>query len=231
MIWLKVAYLGWAFHGSQIQPNAKTVEGELLRALSELGWLEKRIGFASRTDAGVSALENIFAYHGTFEAFWKINKKLSNIAVWGFAEAKTNPRRAKLRVYRYFLPKNYSIDGIKEFEGTHDFRAFSKARRGTVRTIEKIDVKDLGIVWAIDFYAKSFLWNQIRRIIGFVTGLGLAPPENLILLKVEPEEEVYWHEEKKWLKMMVKDWEKELAKSLVMYEIWGKSFNKLNSVK
>ena len=59
---LKVAYDGTAFHGWQVQPGVRTVEGELNRALSELTKEEITVIGASRTDAGVHALGNVAVF-------------------------------------------------------------------------------------------------------------------------------------------------------------------------
>ena len=59
---LKVAYDGTDFHGWQVQPGVRTVEGELNRALSELTKEEITVIGASRTDAGVHALGNIAVF-------------------------------------------------------------------------------------------------------------------------------------------------------------------------
>ena len=55
---LIIAYDGTAFHGFQIQPGERTVEGELNRALSELTGETVEVIGASRTDSGVHALGN-----------------------------------------------------------------------------------------------------------------------------------------------------------------------------
>jgi tRNA pseudouridine38-40 synthase len=56
---LTIAYDGTKYHGWQIQPERRTIQGELTRAISELiGW-KVRICGASRTDAGVSALGQV----------------------------------------------------------------------------------------------------------------------------------------------------------------------------
>jgi tRNA pseudouridine38-40 synthase len=56
---LTVAYDGSKYHGWQIQPERRTIQGELVKAISELiGW-KVRVCGASRTDAGVSALGQI----------------------------------------------------------------------------------------------------------------------------------------------------------------------------
>ncbi len=56
---LTIAYDGSKYHGWQIQPERRTIQGELVKAISELiGW-KVRVCGASRTDAGVSALGQI----------------------------------------------------------------------------------------------------------------------------------------------------------------------------
>ena len=57
-IMLTVAYDGTDFHGWQVQPGVRTVEGELNKCLSELLGTEIQVIGASRTDAGVHAMCN-----------------------------------------------------------------------------------------------------------------------------------------------------------------------------
>ena len=52
---LVVEYDGTGFHGSQLQSNARTVQGELESALQQIFSKKIRIHFASRTDSGVHA--------------------------------------------------------------------------------------------------------------------------------------------------------------------------------
>jgi tRNA pseudouridine38-40 synthase len=54
---LAVEYEGTRYHGWQEQPNARTVAGELRRAVEEAGAAVVDLGGAGRTDAGVHALE------------------------------------------------------------------------------------------------------------------------------------------------------------------------------
>jgi len=56
---LTVAYDGTAFRGWARQPAARTVEGELRRALEELYGSVEGLAVAGRTDAGVHALANV----------------------------------------------------------------------------------------------------------------------------------------------------------------------------
>ena len=58
-----IGYIGKQFHGSQIQPDVKTVQGELIRVFQKLKWLESNdlghnLVLSSRTDAGVNVRRN-----------------------------------------------------------------------------------------------------------------------------------------------------------------------------
>jgi len=58
-----IQYDGTAFHGSQLQPEVRTVQSELEAALSRLLDRETRVDFAGRTDTGVHALGQEVAFH------------------------------------------------------------------------------------------------------------------------------------------------------------------------
>ena len=53
----KIKYLGTAFHGFQVQPELRTVQGELNSALNQAFGLPCKVTGCSRTDAGVHANE------------------------------------------------------------------------------------------------------------------------------------------------------------------------------
>ena len=53
----KIKYLGTAFHGFQVQPGLRTVQGELNEALNQAFGLPCMVTGCSRTDAGVHANE------------------------------------------------------------------------------------------------------------------------------------------------------------------------------
>ena len=59
---LVVEYEGTRYHGSQIQENVPTVQGEIERALNRLTAEKIRIACASRTDAGVHAKGQVAAF-------------------------------------------------------------------------------------------------------------------------------------------------------------------------
>ena len=54
---LKLSYCGTAYAGFQVQPNANTVQAELMRAAEKIFTVPCRITGCSRTDSGVHAFE------------------------------------------------------------------------------------------------------------------------------------------------------------------------------
>ncbi len=219
---IKFAYDGRKFHGYARQPNLKTVEDELIKQLIEQELIEDAkascLRMASRTDKGVSALGNVVAFN-TNTSDKSILKKLTkntDIIVYGIKKVEPDfyPRYAKWRIYRYYLNKN-SMDlneviSIAEvFTGEHNFTNFAKIEpdKNPVRTIDNMTIKEKNDFFIIDFYAQTFLWHQIRRIISAIKKIekkkttkqqiidaldkpnqkvdfGLAPPEPLILKDV-----------------------------------------------
>ncbi|KAL7646056.1 UNVERIFIED_CONTAM: hypothetical protein RMT77_002957 [Armadillidium vulgare] len=114
----------------------------------------------------------------------------------------------------YFVEKNLDINAIKSacsfLNGTHDFRQFCKFTRlnkgvDTVKTLDKVllvpgrpflnplydisnDYEDLQF-WDLIISSKSFLYNQIRRIVAYLIaiGEGTADLENLKNILSNPE--------------------------------------------
>ncbi len=149
-----LAYDGSGFTGSQRQANSRTVQGELENALRELGWSEKSVIIAGRTDTGVHAMGQVAAFdfewaHETEKLLKALNAKLPpDLAVKSLqpASADFHPRFdaiSRMYCYRLFcepirdpLRERYawriwpSLDGnaLKQnagiFLGTHDFAAF-----------------------------------------------------------------------------------------------------------
>ena len=114
-----IEYDGTAFAGSQVQPNARTVQGELEKALNRLIGEATRVRLAGRTDAGVHATGQVAAFcyareprggGGLPELRRRLNAALPpDLTVRSLRAAKPgfDPRReARWRVYRYRILVN-----------------------------------------------------------------------------------------------------------------------------
>ncbi|MCC7573390.1 MAG: hypothetical protein KO464_08375 [Candidatus Methanofastidiosum sp.] len=173
MVYLKVAYNGREFYGSQSQPNVRTVEGDILNILDKEDIKVINYGFLSRTDRGVSALCNIFR----LEVEEDLNiKKITHLLedIWIYGKTNKDLKFPLTKTYRYYLFDNgYEEEliskGLSFFSGTHDFFSFSKYNRieDTKRTIETNYRKE-GPIYVLEFTGKGFLWQMIRRIVGSI---------------------------------------------------------------
>ena len=62
LLMVALGYHGSDFHGSQIQRDVRTVQGEMTKALRQLDWWSDGcLEISSRTDAGVSVRMNLAA--------------------------------------------------------------------------------------------------------------------------------------------------------------------------
>ncbi|WNY27546.1 tRNA pseudouridine(38-40) synthase TruA [Methanolapillus ohkumae] len=188
---LKIGYEGMNFSGSQIQPDKRTVEGELLTALKNAGVIDNfesaNLSSAGRTDAGVHSYGQVVSFFATRPELALprvINNKLPrDLWAWASAEVPDNfdPRRhAVRRKYRYILTGDYDISKMREAAklilGEHDFSNFSKkdkkCQKTTIRRIEKLDIRTGNGIIRIDIEANAFLWNMVRKIVTALTYVG-----------------------------------------------------------
>ncbi|MEM4747841.1 MAG: tRNA pseudouridine(38-40) synthase TruA [Archaeoglobaceae archaeon] len=169
----KIAYFGENFFGSQYQPNLRTVEGELRKALQEIGIFSKP-KFAGRTDAGVSALGQVVA----FECEKKINPRIlnsalpSDIIAWAYKEVEENfnPRKAKSRIYTYvFFNEDYDFERMLKaaelLKGVHDFSNFTRGWKGGKREIFDVKLTKEGNFFIFEIEGNAFTWNMVRCIV------------------------------------------------------------------
>ncbi len=174
----RYAYFGWNYHGNQFQPNLRTVDGEIFKALSKLGIDAKKGKYriSARTDAGVSAIGNVFALNlESFDEWFLIvlNEKLpDDIIVWGYkiVDENFNPRKAISRTYAYIMPDlGYDVYAMKVAAsmliGKHNFEGFTKGCKPCVREIYRSEIfkkKDF-IIYEIE--GNAFAWNMVRKIV------------------------------------------------------------------
>ncbi|MHA1821786.1 MAG: tRNA pseudouridine(38-40) synthase TruA [Promethearchaeota archaeon] len=96
---IKVFYFGENYHGLQRQPNLPTIEGELIKTLTEKNYLPKKedipnqwnipLYAAGRTDAGVSARNMVFGLLSLRDKFYPIEVNLAlpkDIKIWAYAK-------------------------------------------------------------------------------------------------------------------------------------------------
>ncbi len=193
-----ISYDGSKFHGLQIQPDAKTVIGEIDKALKKIK-INTKIITSGRTDKGVHALNQVISFD--IPDFWQENrlKELLNKIVMPEIYFKKitktdknfNPRfNAKKRSYRYIIspftnpfidnyityyPKEIDLkllnNALNLLKGAHDFEYFSKT--GSQVNSYKREIFD---AYAFEYKNKtiikiignSFLRGEIRIIMDFL---------------------------------------------------------------
>ena len=193
-----LGYHGHAFHGSQIQPDVRTVEGSIRQALQRLSWWEEGcLEMSSRTDAGVSVRINL----ARIDLPTSVSKQASEASILralndnlpvGVVALSTNraPSDSKVR-YADFRTYLFRLETIEEWpfepevgqlteacsmvEGEHDFSNLSRFEDGRdpVRNIESCTpwAYSDGSPIGFSIKARSFVWNQVRRIASAFSGI------------------------------------------------------------
>jgi len=197
-----VEYDGTEFAGFQVQPGARTVQGELEAALARLtGGTRQPVDGAGRTDAGVHAIGQViaFGYDGPLglEALVEaLNGNLpKDVSIRDLRRAPKgfHPRyAARYREYRYTIwngPRSPLRDRTAFrvrnpldtaamaragtiFEGRHDFTAFGGLDPQPIRTVHLVRVRRRGGEVTIDVRADAFLRGMVRRIVAALIGVG-----------------------------------------------------------
>ena len=205
---VKFAYDGKDFSGYARQPGQRTIEQALLDALIERGVLKDArmscFRTASRTDRGVSALGNVCAFDTSLsadEVLTRLTEVASDLFIYGVKEVDPSfyPRHAKRREYRYYLrhtgldvEKILSAAGL--FTGEHNFQNFARVEslKNPVRSIDNTVIYEKQDFLVLDFYAQTFLWNQIRRIVSALekSGKGILSNERIRTALEHPEVKV-----------------------------------------
>jgi len=186
---LKIGYLpSPAYSGFSHQLHDPTnIFTKVVKALEKARLIQtyENVSFASRTDRGVGALSQVISFNASnIPILSEINSFLpSDIRVLAMVTVPNdfNPRhKAIMRTYSYILVINETFDLKKArnvvdiFSGTHDFVNFAKIDRdnnknNTVKTITSITLSKVNdYVVRINISSRSFLWQQVRRMIGHI---------------------------------------------------------------
>lgn len=93
-----------------------------------------------------------------------------------------------MRKYMTRLKADYDLNAMKKaaelLTGTHDFKSFcdnKRIKKSTVRTINKIDIKDTDGIITFDFYGDGFLYHMVRILTGTLIeiGTGKRKPDDI----------------------------------------------------
>ena len=212
---LVIEYDGKEFNGWQKQPTKLNIQGTIEKAIESITGEQVELNASGRTDAGVHAINQVANFKTNsnipIEKFpIAINSKLKkSIRIKSAEEAQErfhSRLNCKKKTYRYIInnslegsaiyrnlethiPQKLNIEkmkeGIKYFEGEHDFKAFKASgtsSKSSVRTIyeTKIYTDDDRIY--IELTGNGFLYNMVRIIVGTLVDVGLEKikPEDII---------------------------------------------------
>jgi tRNA pseudouridine38-40 synthase len=161
-------YDGGHYRGWQAQVNARTVQGELMRACREVLGKDVKINGAGRTDAGVHAFAQVASLHGASvraAELGKVRQDLNdllppdiNLLRLAAAPPSFHARHsAKERIYRYRISRRRTAFGkrfvywVKDrldasamqaaadlFVGRHDFASFAENAEGHDSTLVEV---------------------------------------------------------------------------------------------
>lgn len=194
-------YQGWQRQGS----TDNTIQGKIEKLLSKMCGETVEIQGSGRTDAGVHALGQVMNAHlntelSAEEIMEYMNRYLpEDIGVVEICEvsdrfhsrlnAKGKTYRYQVinsriphvfeRKYAYVFPEKLDVEKMKKAAeilcGTHDFAAFTsakKSKKSTVRTIESIAIEKNGDIITFTFTGDGFLFHMVRILMGTLLLVG-----------------------------------------------------------
>lgn len=216
---VRCAYLGFNYKGFQVQPDVPTVQGVLQDALKKSGY-SKSIRYASRTDAGVSAIDQIIILeHNDTSLLHSARSSLpADVKLLAYYIGSGSEFKLGRKEYLYISPL-FSDVKIERLEKAayylsgrvHNYyqlirRPSQSAKNPWMRVFVDFDITNHWIFFRVT--GQRFYWEQVRRIVSLLLGVSMgrisfktftnilkgkqykggippAPPEGLILFKVE----------------------------------------------
>ena len=206
-------YQGW----QRQESTQNTIQGKLERLLSRIAGEPVEIQASGRTDAGVHAYGQTANFHMdtqlSAEALMEqINAYLPEdigvISIEEVPERFHSRLNAKGKTYRYRVlnsavphvfdrryvyafPEKLDVEAMRRAAcllcGTHDYRAFTSAKRSrksTVRTVDAIEIERIGDELRFTFSGNGFLFHMVRILMGTLleVGTGKRDAEEMTLL-------------------------------------------------
>jgi tRNA pseudouridine38-40 synthase len=142
---LTLEYDGAGFHGWQIQPERRTVQGELRRAIEETTGERPAVTGAGRTDAGVHAVGQVASFAST---------------------TRLNPR-VLLRALNARLPEDVRVKSLEEASPRFNARFDAKSR-----TYHYIFIRRPTALWRNHYYLVTAALDvaAMRKALGELVG-------------------------------------------------------------
>ena len=147
----QIKYIGTDFHGFQVQPGYRTVQGELSLALAQAIGSECKVTGCSRTDAGVHA--NTFS----------ITVENQNATV--------PPEKLPLAVAR-FLPPDLALYHAEEIDESFHPRYSVKSKEYLyrIRNTRISDPFDYGRVWLLNPPISDAALEKMKKAASYIVG-------------------------------------------------------------
>lgn len=212
---LLLEYDGIGFHGWQVQPGLRTVQGELIDKLEKFLKRKFKLIGASRTDSGVHAEGQVASLHTEEEIDSKKLKSYLNgvlsedlyvkdlmrvrddfharfsaiSKVYKYRVLKGRSPLRRLRVYEYGM----EIDEAKLKEaaglliGEKDFTAFAVGDKGGIVKVKRARWTRRGDEFHFIIEADRFLYKMVRALVGLQLRIA-SGKENMDVLKKALEE-------------------------------------------
>lgn len=191
----KIKYLGTAFHGFQVQPEHRTVQGELNSALNQAFGLPCKVTGCSRTDAGVHANEfclTVECEGGTIPAEKlpvAVSRFLPNDLSLFYAEECNNNFHPRYDVIeKEYL---YRIINSPIFDPFEYGRAWFVSRPITDEGIDRMEKACKHFIGKFDFSTFMAEGSDITDTVRTVTALSVEKNGNLIEIKISADGFLY----------------------------------------
>jgi tRNA pseudouridine38-40 synthase len=191
----KIKYLGTAFHGFQVQPEHRTVQGELNFALNQAFGLPCKVTGCSRTDAGVHANEfclTVECEGGTIPAEKlpvAVSRFLPNDLSLFYAEECNNNFHPRYDVIeKEYL---YRIINSPIFDPFEYGRAWFVSRPVTDEGIDRMEKACKHFIGKFDFSTFMAEGSDITDTVRTVTALSVEKNGNLIEIRISADGFLY----------------------------------------
>ncbi len=171
---LVIEYAGTRYSGWQIQKNARTVAGEIDRAVRDV---TRRSEFelygAGRTDAGVHALAQVA--HLDLYTDLPPQTLRSRSYLYQISRRKT----AFFKPYVWWIREPLDMarmrEGARPFVGMQSYASFTADEPGEKSTrvlVDRLEIAEEGDLVLVRIVGSHFLWRMVRRLVGVLAAVG-----------------------------------------------------------